>query len=638
MSADFEVVCNDKTGMVSSVKLYGKELLDPKTPCAAELKVNGVPLKTRLYPQGGNPPQLSADARLKGEHFVDHFTGWGLVVARTMGLRNYMKHPCFGVHYKIRREQADATDLPCPGPGGPVVEAPLFVDTFSLMNWNWKFWGDDTRMIFPSAHSSGPFDEAGHAGYEHDTPEQCKKFMQNVWRRIYPGVMVIHGGMFYNAKTGHWLAITCRRPQVGYILNIEDAGRGVAYDFTLHAPFKLGDALTMPEIRIYYGQTRETMMQFMADYTTFYYQETPEWVTKTLWGEGLAWNNQPTWTQQADYFEKRLKTGELTGIGYCLITNRPIASGTTPTGYEPDPNHGTIEEFKAMCRRITDKGVPLLIWMSHSGLMYGGGRDIDDDWVIRGIDGRWCAAWGNADHPDLVHPNPGHPGYIEYTKKWIRFYMKECGVKGFFFDCLGWAFPADFTPRSFMRYPGDTNRMVIKFMEEVHACVKECDPDGIFFGEGTTFDAPCDLVSVNFNPVRAIDGMGPRDFLLSLNAWSSKRIVLDQGARFSAACGFTTNLDGAPAKNKAMAKLLREKGGLRAFTILPGDLAVLESDRLLIVPQLGGQAPKDKYPEFRLPKKWDKVKVLTETSDGTKVKLGSDGKFHDVPPGIYAMK
>jgi hypothetical protein len=641
MRKDFAVSVDEKTGQVCSVKLYGVELLDSKRPSNAELYVNGVPLKTRLD-KGQSLGNSSALVRMKGERFVNHFSGWGLVVNRDMGPRDNAKFPSFGVHYLIRRELADMDDLPCPGPGGPVVEAPLYVDTFSLLNWNWSFWGDDTRMIFPSLHSSGPTDEFGHVGYENDTPEQCKKFMRNVWRRIYPGVMGIHGGVFYNAKTGHWLAITCRRPHVGYILNIRDAGRGVGYDFTLHAPFGIGEALQLPEVKLYYGKDHDSMMRFMADYITFYYEKTPEWVYKTLWAHGLAWTNKPSWTEQADEWERVLARKGCNGISYCLVTNRPLHSGTTPMGYEPDPNHGSIGEFRSMCRRITDKGVPLLIWMSYSGLLPQGGIDIDDDWFIRGIDGRVCASWGSVDG-GMAHCNPGHPGYIEYTKKWIRFYMKECGAKGFFLDCLGWAFPPDFRKRDFMRFPGDTNRMAVKFITEVYNCVKECDPEGLLFGEGTTLEAPVNLITMGFNPVRAIDGLGPRDFMLSLNRWTDKRIVLDQGACYSAACGYVTCLDekeapGHAAKNRAMLELLEEFGGERAFTPLPGDLGILESQNLLVVPRLQGCNDSKLYPKFTLPAPWDKVSTLTETTDGSIVKRAKDKAFHDVPPGIYRMK
>ncbi|MGD0092765.1 MAG: hypothetical protein ABSE73_22870, partial [Planctomycetota bacterium] len=530
-----QVRCEGKTGQVCSVKLYGRELLDPQKPCESELYVNGRPLKLRPHTDPHDPARQLT--HLKGEHFVNQFAGWGLVLARSMGGRTGMKHNCFGIQTLVRRELCDQT-CPCPGPGGPVVEAPLWVDTLSVLNWNWRFWGADTRMIFPSAHPTGPEDEFGHAGYEHDTPENCKRFMQNVYRRIYPGSLVIHGGLFYNARTHHWLALTCRRPQVGYSINIEQAGRGVGYDFALHAQFGLGETLQLPEIKLYYGRTRDEMMRWLGGYVTFYYEEPPEWVFKTLWGEGLAWNNQPTWTAQADYWERKLDAGELSGIGYCLVTNRPVSSGTTPLGYEPDPNHGSLAEFRAMCQRMAGRGVPLLIWMSHSGLLYGGSPDFDDDWFIRGIDGRLCASWGSIDQGGLTQINPGHPGYLEYTKKWIRFYIGECRCKGIFMDCFVWAFPPDFRPRSFMRFPSDTNLLAVKFAREVYACVKECDPEAILLGEGASMDFPVNVFAINSNPRRATDGLGPRDFFLQLNRWAPKRLVIDQGPRLNPAAGY----------------------------------------------------------------------------------------------------
>jgi hypothetical protein len=624
------VRCDDKTGQVSSVKLYGQELLDTNAPCASELFVNGQPLKLRPHTDPNDPTRKLT--HLKGEHFVDQFAGWGLVLARVMGGRPKLKHNCFGIQTLVRRELCDQT-CPCPGPGGPVVEAPLWVDTFGVLNWNWKFWGDDTRMLFCSAHSSGPSDEFGHVGYEHDKPEACKRFMQNVWRRLYPGNMAIHGGLFYNAKTHHWLAITCRQPQVGYIINIEQAGRGVSYDFTLHAQFGIGETLQLPEIKIYYGRTHDEMMRWLADYVTFYYEEPPEWVFKTLWGEGLAWNNQATWKQQADHWEKRLDSGELTGIGYSLVTNRPVTSGTTPLGYEPDPNHGTQDEFRAMCRRIADRGVPLLVWMSHSGLLYGGGRDIDDDWFIRGIDGRICASWGSIDQGGLTHVNPGHPGYIEYTKKWIRFYIKECGAKGIFLDCLAWCFPPDFKPRPFMRYPGDTNLMAVKFVREVYAHIKDCDPEAILLGEGTSMDFPVNVFSVNSNPKRALDGLGPRDFLLQLNQYAPKRMAIDQGPRFFPASGYC-HLDerpGSGARNRSMAKLLQEKGGRNAFMHLPGDLSIIGDLLIVSIPSPpAGQ-------NIVLPPKQKRVTKLVGETGETTVKRDRNGVFRNVQPGIYRM-
>jgi hypothetical protein len=150
---DFQVLCDPTSGQICDIQLYGQHLLDRNQPLLSELWVNGAPLTMRPYPMEKYYHSDASLTRFKGERYVDHFTGWGLVLARTMGVRTYMKHPAFGIHYKIRRERAEQVTLPCPGPGGPPIEAPLHVDTFGLLNLNWTFWGEDTRMIFPSSHS-----------------------------------------------------------------------------------------------------------------------------------------------------------------------------------------------------------------------------------------------------------------------------------------------------------------------------------------------------------------------------------------------------------------------------------------------------------------------------------------------------
>ncbi len=317
------------------------------------------------------------------------------------------------------------------------------------------------------------------------------------------------------------------------------------------------------------------------------------------------------------------------GIGYSLVTNRPIHSGTTPLGYEPDPNHGTREEFKAMCRRIAGRGVPLLIWMSHTGIQPGG-PDIDDDWFIRGIDGRTTASWGSIDG-GMSACNPGHPGYIEYTKKWIRFYIKECGCKGIFFDCLGWTFPADFRPRSFMRYPGDTNRMTIKFIEEMYACIKDCDPEAILLGEGATLDAPVNIFSISGNPVRpstewdrAISSCNSTNTLRNVSLLTRAAIIfLLQGCRSSWATRLQTS------ETNSLPGLSASGGAAMSFTHLPGDVSLL--DDWLFVAQHGEPPPLTERPaarrELRLPKPWDDAIQLTEHFTGTVVECRADGVF-----------
>lgn len=635
--------CCPETGQIVSCKLYGEELLEPQPP-EAELLINGQPFALRLRGDQGDEEALRHDATMEGQRFVDFWAGAALSVRRTMGVRTNSAHPCLGVQYWIRRDAVDCTRLIHHGTGGPGVEAPLYVDTLSLLPWNWRFWGDETAMMFLSAHSNGPDDEWGHVGYDNDTPERVKAYMKSPWRRLYPGTMVIHGGLFYNTRTGHWLAITCRRPHLGYFLNIDNAGRGVCYDFTLHGEIRPDDFLRMPEIKVYFGQTRAEMMAWLGDYATHYYEEPPEWVFRTNFTRGLTWDNEPTWEQQGDRWLQMVDQEVVSGVSYCLVTNRPVHSGTLPTGYEPDPNHGTKEQFKAMCRRMADRGVPVLIWLSHSGLVPGS-PEIDEDWFVRGIDGRIVASWGNRDS-GMYHVNPGHPGYIEYTKKWIRFYIHECGCKGIFFDCYGTSIPTDFSPREFMRYPGQTNVMVIRFMDAVYECVKECDPDAIVLGEGASLDGPVNIFSICANPVRSADGLGPRDFILTeLNRHAPKRLVVDKAPALSPGSGFCRCVPGNGQDEYArfVTRLLKERGSRSAVIALPDDLSIL--DEFLFVPARPGMheeeapiAADGAQRHIALREPWNVTRRLVEQIDGRIVEAAEPGRFPRVGPGIYRME
>lgn len=631
-----EFKCDPVSGQVTSLQLFGKELLDPAAPSRGELLLNGAPFAMRpaMRPELDRQP-LETRARLRGEKFVNHYTGMGLVVTRSMGSRPKLPFNAIGIQYSLQRETAELSCL-CPGPGGPVVEAPMYVDTLTLLNWNWRFWGDDTRLVFPNSYSCGPDEVDGHVGYENDTPEKAKSYMRNVFRRHYPGGMVLNGAAFYNARTGHWLAITCRRPHLGYILNIEDAGRGVGFDFTFHAALPLGTTCRLPEITLYYGETQDEMQRWMADYANFYYQEPPTWTYKTLWGPGLGWNNEPTWAAQADSWERQLDTRQYNGIWINLVTERAMFCGTSPTGYGPDPRHGTVDQFRDMCRRMAARGVPLVIWFSHSGLVPGA-LDVDDDWFVRGIDGRMVGSWGNTDADSMFFVNPGHPGYRAYTKKWLDFYIVECGCKGIFFDCLGHPIPPDFRPRSFMRYPGEAPVHAVTFMDEMYAHIKARDPEAVMIGEGTTLEGPVEMFSVISNPPRGVDGFGPRDYLLNLGNHGDKRMTIYGSLAYAASAGYCAadTRPGWEQHNRFMMQLLKEQGGRRAFSWLPGDLSV--RDDLLIVPSPGDKPADFRFPQVRLGDAQAAVRELREIITGASVPRGRDGVFTKVPAGFYRM-
>ncbi len=608
---DFEIKYGS-SGEINSVMLYGKELLGGGK---SEIYINGLPFNVRKQ------SEYNDTVAMKGERFTDQFTGWALEISRQMGIRENAKHKCFGINYWIKRVKADNT-YPESGPGDCVIESPLYVDYFSLLNLDWKFWDDDTRMVFSSSMAAGPTHEFGHCGYENDTPENSKKYMQNIWRRVYPSTMLIHGGLFYNAKTEEWIAVTCRKPHVGYILNIENAGRGVSYDFTLHSEFKMNEFLRMPEIKIYFGKTKAEMDEWLGDYISHYYEQPPEWVFKTAWRGGLSWDNAPSWKEQGEKYIEEINNNEYTGIMHSLVTNRPLKSGTLPIGYEPDPNHGTTREFKEMCLELKKRNIPFIVWMSHSGLCPG---IYDDDWFMRGSDGQMTISWGK-EPVGMYVVNPGHPGYREYTKKWIKFYIKECGAKGIFFDCMGWSFPCDFKKRDFMRYPGDTNIMGIKFMEEMYAYIKECDPEAIMMGEGASMEGPINIFCVMSNPERSVDGMGPREFIATLK--TDKKFCIDQTAKYSPFTGMCVikKEKEYEAHNKFIAEYLKKYGGSHAFEYVSKGVSRC-NDMIFVSLDEGTDSCS-----FRL----DNVSKLHEVITGEDI-TGKGGSFRNVKFGFYRM-
>lgn len=152
---------------------------------------------------------------------------------------------------------------------------------------------------------------------------------------------------------------------------LEAAGLGRSYSFTLHAEMEPNQSLTLPEIVLHYGRTAAEMEQFIKDYTTQRWQPVPQWNWHTTWtGLGL-WEPHRNWREFWDRARRLVDGGACTGIGpYCLVHHWSRAmGGTSPYGYEPDPAMGPRRDFEAGALALKERGVPLGVWMSHSGLM-----------------------------------------------------------------------------------------------------------------------------------------------------------------------------------------------------------------------------------------------------------------------------
>jgi hypothetical protein len=186
--------------------------------------------------------------------------------------------------------------------------------------------------------------------------------------------------------------------------------------------------------------------------------------------------------------------------------------------------------------------------------------------------------------------------------------------------------------------------MAIRFIREVYDEIKRCDPEAIMLGEGATIDGPVNVIGVASNPVRpeSCDRLGPRDFLLTLNQYAGKRIVVDGGARLSPAAGFCDAAAGEVARplNRYMTRYLAEHGDRQLATPIPGDLSVLGTGKqaLLVVP-LEQRGPNSGGPrDLLLPSPWDCQRMLVNAITGATLSRNDSGEFCGVPPGLYRMQ
>ncbi len=88
-------------------------------------------------------------------------------------------------------------------------------------------------------------------------------------------------------------------------------------------------------------------------------------------------------------------------------------------------------------------------------------------------------------------------------------------MDGLPFDCAGFAYPCDYAPRSFMRYPSDVLLGNIRFFDFVRRVVHDVNPRAVVVTEGGCLDAFTNAMWMGANVPSEADGLGQRDLLLA---------------------------------------------------------------------------------------------------------------------------
>ena len=654
---------DETTGAISSFQLYGRELLGAG---GCELQINGraldlkptAPTWTNLAPY---PGAITGDAlnEMHGAHFITHYTGYAFDVTRALrAVRAGEVH----LAYTLQRTKIRAL-YEAPGPGWGALEAPLWAESLTLPCWNWQLWGEQTQMIALNTGNSGP---SCHLGYENGPLHEVRSTVNHFFRRQYGGDLGFPGAVFYDGQSENWLAISCRRPKLAYQLNYEAASNGVAFEFLPWCEIEMSQSIALPEIVLHCGQSRAEMREFLAQFLSTFYQEPPAWFGQTTWFElSLGREYFKSWQEAERAATHLVEGGGVSGLLMLPHARHLAFGGTSPLGAGPLHELGNRRDFETMVKSLKARGTRLLFWMSTCGMTPGG--DADPDWFVRGRDGDRLCAWGLPHHPDIFYVNAGHPGYRAYVEKWLHYYLGELGFDGVLFDCAGFAYPPDFAPRGWMNYPSDTLLSSITFFDWARETISHINPDAVVVTEGACLDAFSNALLLNSNAPAKNDGLGQRDFLLSLRNHGGARFVLrsdfegDVGAGMAMVqphANFAASPDGAAmapqqyaavgadAYNVLLTRLVREHGTREART-LGGGVSLL--GRLLFVPQprRENRAPAALVPvargaedadgtRVRLPPEFGGVRAVKSLLSGETVER-RDGAFTFVARGIYEI-
>lgn len=661
-----QIAADETTGGVVSFKLYGEELLNPGAGPVADLAINGQPLGLRVAPHtwtnlGGYPSAGDPVNAMHAAQFVSHYTGFGVDVSRS--LRAVRPSQVY-LAYTVQRTKIRT--LPeCPGPGWGAIEAPLQVTSITLPCWPWRLFGGRTRMIALNTGSSGP---RNHLGYENGSVAGVKAVVDTWYRRQYSAVMGFPGAVFYDAESGHWLAISCRRPQIAYNLNHHAAVQGVAFDFLPMGELSMNASVQLPLIGFHVGKTRGEMDRFLATFLSQYYEEPSDWFFRTTWFE-MCMNPEcfDSWSQAHEAAVKLVEPGGVSGLFLTLHARNLAFGGTSPNGAGPCEELGPRADFESLIRDLKRRGVRLMLWMSSCGLNPQG--EADPDWFVRGVDGDRLCSWGLPHQPHIFYINPLHPGYQAYVQRWMEYYLGELGVDSLFFDCAGFAYPCDFAPRTFMRYPSDVMLGNVRFFDFVRETVRRIRPEAVVMTEGNSLDAFTHVTSLNNVPSES-DGLGQRDLVLGFRHQGGKRFAARSGMEADLGSGYAViepganygiapdnagvQLDeyariGADPFNVLLTRLVREHGCRDAVHLPCRGGASLIKD-LLFVPQprhdtvspaalvpVARGARDAKGIRVRLPA-GQTARRLRNLVDGSEVIADHDGTFLFVERGIFQLQ
>jgi hypothetical protein len=417
----------------------GLDIIDQ--PPAWELQVNRQPHALKLEFHQDGRGLLETIART--QHFGGYAQGWALQVGRLMVPGESSLH----IQYRVKRVRL--TDRPpVPGPSPYELEMPLWIDTLGFLGWRFTLIRPDTTMRVAHLGCAGPRE---HLSFEEGPVAGIVPLLGHLMRRTYPGQQAIPGALYHRQDTDAWLCIYSRRGKLAHISDFTP--EGTRFHVQYHKRMEPDADFPVPEFSLAWGRGREAMERFWAGMFD-QFEEPPDWLYRTTWAMmdyHTAYSAKQVYRPGPFSFnelgttaEACIRAGGANGFWFYTHTIKRSDSDTAPYSLAPNPDQGTRREFRAMVDRIHGAGGRALVWLSTAGLHPHG--DLRPEWMYRGVDGRPWISWGFNAHEFIAACNPLHPGFRSYMLDWVRRYLEEYDVDGFFLDCGVFTYPCDFSP------------------------------------------------------------------------------------------------------------------------------------------------------------------------------------------------
>ncbi len=556
---------------------------DLDLPCfesesGAELCLNDVPLNTSLIEvqeaKGEHLTIMEAHAR------TAYGAGVTMRVRRMLsrggvGLRAGIRNS-FHLRYEVTRVPNRVEEAQLDYNWQPPIEAPLQLDSLTVLNAPTNWFGPKTRMRSIAIGGTGPRE---HVSLEDGLVADVVPWLQTSFRTEFPGQLSANGALYYHPETEQWVWVLVRRPTTtGRILF--DTHRQ-AYRFGYHMDFPLQEEIFTPAVSIFWGQGMVEADRLLASQFDLY-EEPPEWAWNTTW----FWLH-PAWTKDVNYERAadvvKLLSGDCGVNGFGLMAHDvPLSGNDIDVGSPaPSPVLGGNVGMRHLVSAIRECGAHSYAWISRHGHRPDT-MDFNPDWSIRGVDGRPIRLRNTPDsgvNLDIV--NPADPDFQAYICRWIQYYVHVLGIDGLFWDSGFQSVPPDFGNKSYLRFPGETNARAGQFYERILRYGQSLSPDFFMWVEGLSLDMPMNFFSVD---ARSHGEHSGNEFMQRLAHLGPKRLMWRSAWPHDLASGFVmlnpmNDVGRSMADYKAIArdpmnqwvcKTVRERGVRQARGVADG--------------------------------------------------------------------